>query len=179
MASKARGKRYAQAVFEIALERKELDRWQADLTRIASLGQDAALVAVMESSKLGFEGKVKLLYERLADINPLAQNLVYLLVSKGRFSLLGDVAEEYQRLLDSYRGIGKAEVVTAIPLEEADKQKLAERLGAIFDKKMLVKTEVNPDVIGGIIARINGKLIDGSTRSKLAALKDELAGVSR
>ncbi|MDP2916986.1 MAG: F0F1 ATP synthase subunit delta [Dehalococcoidia bacterium] len=178
MASNVRVRRYAQAVFELALEKKELDRWQSDLVKVSGRARDAALVAVMESPKIGFEAKVELLSEQVKDLNPLARNLVHLLVSKGRFGILGEIAGEYQRLLDSYRGIGKAEVYTAIPLDEADRQRLAERLGAIFDKKMVVKAEVDPGIIGGILARVNGKLIDGTTRTKLSALKDELAGTS-
>ena len=75
MATRAYAKRYSQAVFEIAVERNELDRWQSDLTKIASLGDNAELTALLETPKLPFEDKVKLLSEHLSDINPLALNL--------------------------------------------------------------------------------------------------------
>jgi len=172
-------KRYAQAVFEIALEKSELDRWQSDLSQIAGLGDDAALVAFLESPKFRFEDKAKLLSERLGGINPLALNLIYLLVARGRLGMIGDIADEYQLLLDSYRGIEHGEVTTAIPLDEEDKLKLEERLGDIAGKKVVLKSEVNPEVIGGIIARIGGKLLDGSTRSKLEALREDLVRAGR
>ncbi len=179
MARRVYARRYSQAVFNIALEREELDRWQSDLRKMASLGEDAAFIALLESPKLHFEDKARLLSERLGDINPLALNLAYLLVTRGRLAMVGDIADEYQRLLDSYRGIERAEVITAIPLDDEDKLRLAEHLGAVVGKKVVLKPEVDSSLIGGFIARIGGKLIDGSTRSKLDALKRELVRAGR
>ena len=174
MARKIHAGRYAQAAFEVALERKELDRWQSDLRKIASLTEDATLIAFLESPKIHFESKARLLSERLGDINPLALNLTYLLVTKGRLDVAGDIADDYQQLLDAYHGIEHAEVTTAVPLDEEDKLKLGERLSAIIGKKIVLKPEVDSNLIGGVIARIGDKLIDGSTRSKLLALKREM-----
>ena len=179
MARRVYPRRYSQAVFNIALETNELDRWQSDLRKIASLGEDATLIALLESPKLHFDDKARLLAERLGDINPLALNLVYLLVTRGRLSMIGDIADGYQRLLDSYRGIEQAEVTTAILLDDEDKLRLGKRLGAVVGKKVVVKPEVDSSLIGGIIARVGGKLLDGSTSSKLAALKKGLVGAGR
>jgi len=179
MARRVYAKRFAQAVFEIALERKELDRWQSDLKKVASLGEDATLISLLQDPRLHFDSKAELLSERLGDINPLALNLVYLLITRGKLNMVGDIADEYQRLLDGYRGIERAEVTTAIPLDDEDKQRLAEYLGAAVGKKVVLKPEVDARLIGGIVARIGDKLLDGSTRSKLAALREELAGARR
>jgi F-type H+-transporting ATPase subunit delta len=168
-------RRYARAVFDIALERKELDKWQSDLKKIAALGEDSALLALMENPKVGFEGKAKLLAEGLGKVNPLALNLVYLLVTRGKLGMAAEIAEEYQRLLDSYRGIEHAEVITAVPLDDQDKKKLEEHLGAVVGKKVVLKARVDSSIIGGIVARVGGKLLDGSTHSKLIAMRNELA----
>ena len=179
MARKAYARRYSQAVFEIAQEKGELDRWQSDLRKIASLADAAAFIALIENPKLHFNDKTRLLSEQLGDINPLTLNLIYLLVARGKLSIVGEVADEYQRLLDSYRGIEQAEVITVVPLENKDKLSLEERLGAMVDKKVVIKSEVDASLIGGIIARIGGKLIDGSTRSRLEALKRGISGVAK
>lgn len=175
MARKTYARRYSQAVFDIARERNELDRWQSDLGKIATLAGDGELIALLENPKVRFEDKAKILAKGLGDINPLVLNLVYLLVSKGRFGMVADIADGYQRLLDSYRGVEQAEVTTAIELDDEDKRKLEERLEAVVGKKVVVKPSVDPGVLGGIIARVGGKLLDGSTRSKLMALKKALA----
>jgi F-type H+-transporting ATPase subunit delta len=168
-------RRYSQAVFNIARERNELDRWQSDLGKIASVGEDATFVAIVENPKVRFEDKTRLLSERLGDINPLALNLVYLLVTRGRLSMVGDIADEYQRLLDSYHGIERAEVTTAVTLDDKDKQRLEEQLGTVVGKKVVLEPKVDSSLIGGIVARVGGKLLDGSTHSKLVALKNALA----
>ena len=124
-------KRYAQAAFEIAQEKNELEKWQSDLRKIAELIQDAEFTDLVENPKLAFELKAKLLEEKLGKINPLALNLAYLLVIKGRLKSTGQIADEYERLLDDYHGIRHAEVTTAVPLDDADKKKLSQRLEAI------------------------------------------------
>ena len=179
MARRAYARRYAQAIFEIALAKEELDRWQLDLRKIVSVASDSALMASLGHPKFHFDDKAKILSELLKDINPLALNLVLLLVTRGRLDIIGDIADAYQRLLDSYRGVEQAELVTAIPLDEDAKVKLAEYLGAVKGKKVVLKSEVDSAIMGGFIARIEGKLLDGSTRSKLAALGRELVGRKR
>jgi len=182
MANSAYARRYSQAVFSIALDRKELNRWQSDLRKIASIVKDAALLALLENPEVSFENKAKVLSERLGDINPQALKLVSLLVTKGRLSLIDDIADEYQRLLDNYRGIEGAEVAevtTAIPLDDEDRLRLAQRLTSIVGKPVVLKPKVDSSLIGGIIIRVGDKLIDGSIRSKLEALKREMGGVTK
>jgi F-type H+-transporting ATPase subunit delta len=175
---KFNSRRYARAVFEIALEKKELERWRSDLDKIVEAVGDAAFLAVLESPKIKFEDKSRLL-ERLVGIDPLVLNLVRLLVARGGVNMLPEIAAGYGRMLDEYHGIQTAAVVTAVPLDERDRDKLAEILGARIGKKVLLQPAVVPEIIGGIVARVGGKLLDGSTSSKLTALKKELAAGGR
>jgi F-type H+-transporting ATPase subunit delta len=179
MARKAYARRYAQAVFSIALEKKELERWQSDLQKIAGAVGDTTFLAALESPKIKFDDKTRLLSARLGDVNPLTLNLVLLLITRASIGMMGNIADEYQRLLDSYRGIESAEVITAIPLDDKDVQRLTENLSVLTGKKVVLKPEVDPSIIGGIVARVGGKLLDGSTRSKLTALRRELVGAER
>jgi F-type H+-transporting ATPase subunit delta len=171
-------KRYSQAVFEIALERKELDKWNMDLQKLGVLSRNTEFVSVMENPRYALEKKSKFLETQIKGIGKLAANLAYLLTDKGCFSLLSDICSEYGLMLDSYKGIEKAEVTTAIKLDEAEVIKLAEQLGAMSGKKITMSLHVDPQIIGGIIVRIGGRIIDGSTRGQLAALKNELLGYS-
>jgi F-type H+-transporting ATPase subunit delta len=175
VAEKASARRYAQAVFEIALEKQDLDKWQSDLDKIAVLGEDPALAALLENPRLRVDHKTKLIADAMRDISPLALNLVHMLVARSRLHLTPDIAEHYQQMLDNYRGIERADVVTAVPLDDAARRSLEARLGAVINKKVIITEEVDPDVLGGVIARMGGKLLDGSVRNKLAALKVEIA----
>ncbi len=173
MPKKFNARRYARAVFEIALEKNELERWQSDLEKIAAAVGNEELLAVLESPKIRIEEKSGLL-SKLGDINPLVINLIALLIARDSVRTVAEIAAEYRRMVDEYRGIQPAEVVTAILLDKRDKEKLAENLGAIVGKKVVLESAVDPAIIGGIIARVGGKLLDGSTRGKLLALKKEL-----
>jgi len=168
-------KRYAQAVFEIALESNKLKEWQSNLGKVAQLTLDTEFAALTENPKIPFEVKEKLVREILGKINPMALNLVYLLIAKGKLKDAGQLADEYERLLNDHYGIKSAEVTTAIALDYTEREKLSHHLEAIVGKKVNVKIQVNPDIIGGFIARIDDSLIDGSIRNKLEMLKKSLA----
>ncbi len=187
MARKISVRCYAQAVFDLDQEQEQSDSqqsggekdllycWQSDMEKVASLGRDATIAAHLRNPKVHFEDKARLLAEKLTDIDPLVLNVVYLLLTKDSLDMLTDIADEYQRLLDSHHGIEQAEVTTAVPLDDEAKLKLSQRLGDIVGKKIVLKLKVDPSIIGGFVARVAGKLIDGSTRNKLAALKKEMA----
>ena len=182
MADSVYARRYAQAVFRMALEQKELNVWQSDLRKIASVVRDEALFALLANREVSFDEKTKVLSERLGEINPMALKLVSMLIAKDRLGMIEDIAEEYQQLLDNYRGVEGAEVAevtTAIPLDNEDRLKLAQRITDMVGKPIVLKVKVDPGIVGGIVIRIGDKLIDGSIRSKLAALRRELGGVGK
>jgi len=180
MANSVYARRYAQAVFRMAQESHDMNRWQSDLRRIASLCRDEALFSRLEDREVPFEEKERLLSERLGEMDPMAVKLVSMLVAKGRLAMMEYISDEYQQLLDSYRGVEGAEVaevVTAIPLDDEDRLKIGQRITDMVGRPVVLKPRVDPGVIGGIIIRVGDKLIDGSIRSKLAALRKELGGV--
>lgn len=167
-------KRYAQAVFEIALESNKLKVWQSDLRKIAQLMQAAEFTSLIENPKLPFELKAKLAQETLGKINPMALNLVYILIAKGKLKNAGQLADEYERLLNDHHGIKTAQVTTAIALDNTERERLSHHLEAVIGKKVSINIQVNPDILGGFIARIDDSLIDGSIRNKLEMLKKSL-----
>ncbi|MDD5338410.1 MAG: ATP synthase F1 subunit delta [Dehalococcoidales bacterium] len=174
MGKKANARRYAQAVFEIALEKKALDRWQTDLDNIVAAVSEGDFLAALESPRITLEAKSGFLKKRLGAVNPLATNLMLLLISRSSIGIIGEIAKEYKNLLNAYRGIEEAEITTAIPIDADEQKKLADRLGALENAKVVVTTQVSPDILGGVVVRVGGKLLDGSTRNKLATLKREL-----
>ena len=176
MPEKTYGRRYAQAVFELAQEKNELEKWQADLRKVAGALADKEFLEALESPRIKPEDKSRLIAAVLPDLAPLTMNLLRLLIARSGIGMVADIAAEYERFLDNYRGIEPAEIVTAVPLDEKDKQKLAERLGAVVGKEVTLDTQVDPEILGGVVARVGGKLLDGSTRSKLLALKRDLVG---
>ena len=179
MARITSGKRYAQAVFEIAVERNEFESWQGGLKKIVDLTADQKLMALLENPSLSFAAKKSLLQERLRETNPLVVNLALLLVSKGLLRRSADILQTYNELLDAHRGVERAKVITALPLDDQEKEAISNRLGEIAERKVAVDSQVDPSVIGGFRARIGDMLIDGSIHQKLETLKRSLVGVGR
>ena len=141
MTSNAYVRRYSQAIFRMALENKDINRWQTDLRKVASLMKDSALFALITNPEVKTDEKSKTLSQRLGDVNPLAIKLVLLLAAKSKLVLIDDIAEEYQAMVDNYRGIEGteiAEVTTAIPLDNDYQLKLAQRITAIVGKPVLL-----------------------------------------
>jgi len=170
----ASGKRYAQAAFELALERGELDSWQRGLKQISGIVQDGKLLALLENPKLPFAAKENFLRECLGEINPLALNLSYLLVSRGRLGLAEGILHEYDKLVDAHRGIEHAEVITTLPLRDKDKKLISSRLGEMVEREVIVDVQVDPSIIGGFKAKIGDMLVDASIRHRLDLLKKSL-----
>ena len=175
----ASAKRHAQAIFQMALEAEELEGWRSDLRRIAQTLTEPQLRRILESPKLHFEDKAGLLKQGLEGIGPLALNLALLLVMRGRLGIAEGIADEYDRLLDAHHGIEHAEVVTAVPLDDEDRERVARSLEARRGKKVVVQGRVDPAIIGGMVARIGDQLLDGSTRTKLEILRRSLIGAER
>ncbi|HVP81007.1 MAG TPA: ATP synthase F1 subunit delta [Thermodesulfobacteriota bacterium] len=165
------GKRYAQAAFELALEKNELESWRAGLKKMAELTGNEELMALLQNPRLPFAAKRSLLQKGLGEINPPAFNLALLLESKGRLKLANDISQQYNELLDFHRGIEHAEVIAAMPLIDEDREAISRRLGEIVEHKVVIDAQVDPSIIGGFIARIGDMLIDGSIRQRLESLK--------
>ncbi len=170
----ASGKWYAQAAFELALEKKDLEGWQQGLDKIAGLVADEAFLEVMENPKVPFETKAKILRESLGEIHPLALNLAFLLTSKDALRRAGDVAKEFRALVEAHQGVERARVTTAVPLTDPDRDLISRRLGDMVSRKVLLDTQVDPSVIGGLVVRIGDTLIDGSVRQNLETLQKAL-----
>ncbi|MEE8442590.1 MAG: ATP synthase F1 subunit delta [Dehalococcoidia bacterium] len=171
MARGPTAKRYAQAAFEIARETGRIDQWAENLEVAQQVLQDPTLKAYLEMPKVAFDGKMQVLRESLSSLEPLALNLVALLVSRDTIGLLPRIAVEYQRLVDDHMGRQRAEVITAVPLEDQQRERLGQRLLQVLGMEIVLTSRVDSEVLGGLVVRIGDKMIDGSTRGRLMAMR--------
>ena len=167
----------AQEIFAAAMAAKEPVGYLSEIRRVCDLLKDGTLMAALADSPLPAPEKIKLLSERTGVLAPSVSQVVTSLIDRGRLAEMDDVAVEYQRLLDIYHGAEGAEVAevtTAVALDDDAKLSLGKRLTEIIGRPVVVKADVDPSVIGGIIVRIGDKLIDGSVRSRLQTISKEL-----
>jgi F-type H+-transporting ATPase subunit delta len=179
MISTISARRYAQAIFQIAQAKNKLDEWEKELRKISDLMKDPQVSDLIENPKVPFNLKAELVKQKLEKADGLVLNLCYLLISKGKLKNAGQIADEYERLLDDCRGIKHAVVTTAVPVDESEKQKIISQLEKITGKKVTMKLQVNPAILGGMVARIEDTLIDGSVHNRLAQLKRSLVEATK
>jgi len=171
-------KRYAEAAYLIARQDGKEEAWSSGLADVAALFGDARARAVFENARVPSSQKLALVERALVGVDPLVLNLARLLVRRRRTSLGPQIAQAFQELIDEARGISHAIVTTAVPLTEQDRAAVQRRLIEITGGQVQMETHVDEKILGGLVVRIGDRLIDGSTKSRLLALKRRLAGVS-
>ena len=174
MPTRAAAKRYSRALFEMALQRDRLDQWAGDLSFMSEQLQNDELRAFLEHAKVPLLQKLQATEEVLEGIDPMVQNLLAVLVSRGIVGLIPDVEAAYQRLLNQHRGREQVEVRSAVPLEDAETEKIARFLAELISKEVVLDTSVDPSILGGLVIKVGDKLIDGSARTKLEELGKQL-----
>jgi len=179
MISTISARRYAQAIFQIAQAKNNLDEWKKELRKLADLMKDKKIVDLIDHPKVPFNLKAELIKQKLNTSDELVLNLCYLLILKSRLKNSEQIADEYDSLLDERRGIKHAVVTTAVPVDDSEKHKISGQLEKITGKKVSVKLQVNPLILGGMVARIEDTLIDGSVRNRLDLLRRNLAEATK
>jgi F-type H+-transporting ATPase subunit delta len=175
MLNGAIARRYAEAVFDLAIRQNTLDRTLEDVRHIAQLFAIRKLSYLLREPNIPAKRKESVLRQALADkVLPTSLNLVLLVVQRELVeSMQGIAAELEQRVLD-YRNQAIAEVTTAAPLDTAQQALVKKALEQHTGKNVIMHTRIDPRIMGGIVARVGDQVIDGSVRSRLAALQQNL-----
>lgn len=172
------GRRYAQAVFDLAKEQGTLDRWLSDLKVLNGLFGNQNAVSTLEDPKLTEEGQRRIISEHLPKgiVSDLALNLLLLLVQRGRVALFPRISDLYQEMYNKEKGLVVADVTTAVPLDADHQKRVADQLSRITGGKTVeLRLHEDPRILGGMIARIGDELIDASVATRLADLSDRLS----
>jgi F-type H+-transporting ATPase subunit delta len=174
--SELAAKRYARAAFELAAEKGEVQAWVSAIDRLVGFMSDPGAKRVLENTRVAQDRKQHLIQAALGDLPPLMLNLARLLVQKGRTNIATQVAEEFKRLAEVQQGIARARAITAVALNDEEREILTRRLRDQTGRKVLLETQVDPHLLGGVIVQIGDRLIDGSAKARLEALRRSLEG---
>lgn len=105
----------------------------------------------------------------------LIKNFVYVIIDHRRIGAIADIREAFELQLDERLGFVRAEVSSAAPLNEGLGAGLEAELSKLTGKRMRLRFEVDPDLLGGVVARIGSTVYDGSVRGELRQLGRKLA----
>lgn len=169
------GRRYAEAIFEIAREHNTIDRTLDDVQGIASLFSKRKLVYLLNEPKIPAQRKENAIRQALASkVLPTSLNLALLVVQRELVEAMPNIARELAQLVLNYKNQAIAEVTTAAPMDEQQLKQVTQALEHMTGKTILMQTKVQPEILGGVIARVGDQVIDGSIRHRLAVLKQQL-----
>lgn len=165
---------YAEALFEAARERDELEAVQGNLDEFSS-----ALTGSEELRLFFYGGQVPEREKRRA-IDALTEgmqlstrNFLKVLVDNGREGIFEDVVRRYEDLVKEHLRRVEVEVTTALELSEESERHLRERLGRILEgREVVLETRVDSNLIGGAVFRFGGRMMDGSIRGRLESLRE-------
>ena len=168
------GARYAQALFDLALETNALGVVEADLKALKAMQAESVdLRRLIASPAFSTEDKGRALTAVLqkAGAAPVTLKFIGLLAANGRIAALPAAVTAFERLAAAHRGAIAAEVVSAVKLTAAQTKGITAALRQALGKDPEVTTRVDPAILGGLKVRVGSRLFDASLKSKLDTLK--------
>jgi len=169
--------RYAKALLDVAIQESDPARIEQELaTIVQAMTTHAELHRVLTSPGTPQAARVsviKALTARAGAQAPLAK-LAVMLAERGRLEVLPEMLIVYRERLLAHRNVVRAIVTSAVPLSPEKRQAIEHRLGSATGKSVQLETTVDPAIIGGVITRIGSTVYDGSVRTQLAKMRQQL-----
>ena len=170
-------KRYARALIGLA-EKGQLEKWGAELERLAAVVEAPELMAHLTSPELGEDARreaMAKIAEKLELSFPL-RSFAVVLARHGRIREIGAIAQAYADQVDEILGRARATLTFAMPASEAEIARITAALESIANKKIVSTVKVDNSLLGGVVAKLRGKIYDGSLATQLAEAQRRLAG---
>ncbi|VAW79420.1 ATP synthase delta chain [hydrothermal vent metagenome] len=166
---------YARAVFELAKSQDELQKWSDTLALMAAVVSNDTLAGLLDNPQLTRSGAGDLVVRACGgDIADGGSNLLTMLAENDRLSQLPMIAALYHQFRDEAEGTVEAEVISAQPLSEAQKNAIAGALKQRLGRDVQLNCSVNEDLVGGAVIRTGDLVIDGSAVEHLRQLSSAL-----
>lgn len=168
--------RYSRALFQSAVDKKQLDNVYMDMLYIAELCKMDQVKEVLDSPIIIPSKKKKIFHAVLEkNIGTITLSLVDLLIKNGRESYLPAVARVFRDDTLKYRGITETYLTTAVSVNDKIRKQITDLVSSVFKTKVELIENVDSSIIGGFILKVNDNFIDASVINKLRKIKKELS----
>jgi F-type H+-transporting ATPase subunit delta len=171
-------RRYAKALFDLGNEQSSLDKLGADLRAFASaMKTSPELVQTLSSPAIRKSDRKKVvdaLLQRFGVVTT-TRNTLYLLLEGERLGSIPAISRELDRMIEAKAGRVSAEVVSAKPLDPSQLSQITATLEKLSGKKVSISSRQDPELLGGVVAKVGDTVFDGSLRTQLRTLRDELS----
>jgi F-type H+-transporting ATPase subunit delta len=170
-------RRYAKALFSLAVEKGRIEPWTDHLVALGqAIDTSSELSDVLQNPAYTRETRAavvgSLATAMKLDAEPAA--LLQLLGERNRLSGLSAIVTAFRELADVELGRLRARVTSAVPLDDAAITAIAGKLSAATQKQVLVERAIDPDILGGVVAQVGSVVYDGSLRTQLEDLRTTL-----
>jgi len=170
-------RRYAKALLEIGIAQQTYDALGKELERAAdTLRASPELRNALENPIFSIE-KRKLIMDELSRrlaLSKTVRNFIMLLLDKGRIARLPDISRFYRTLVDEHAGRVRATVTSARPLDPMLETRLKTALEKSSGKVVIFEKREDPAILGGLVTQLGDTVYDGSVRTQLQQLREEL-----
>jgi len=166
--------RYAVALFELAVENNDLDVVAGDLILLDELLENSSEIQMLTTSPvISRKNKAVAMtaMTNAANFSKTVENFIGVVTANHRLNQLGNIINEFNRYLAHHRGEVKASVVTAYKLDKKQLDALSIKLKSMVGSDVSVETDVDEELLGGMVVRIGSRMIDSSLKTKLANLE--------
>jgi len=170
-------RRYARAVVELGTEHGNLVQLGRELHALAqAMKESQELVSSLTNPAIRRADRRRVIDALLqrAGASPHTKNLVYILLDGERLASLPAISREVDSMIEARSGRISAEVTSARPLDAGEVQQITAALEQLSGKQVTITRREDPDLLGGVVAKLGDKVYDGSLRTQLRNLRDEL-----
>jgi len=166
---------YAEAVYILADEKGQVDKWSQALGFLKQVTSDKLFKQLTDNPKIS---KV-MLEEAMVDIckgqlDDESLNFIKLLIKNNRLQLVEEIAEQFEAKKAEESGLLDVTVTSAFPMSDNDVKKLTVSLSGSFGKEVKISVKEDSTLIGGMIIRVGDKVIDGSLSGQIQQLANKL-----
>jgi len=172
-------RRYARALYDLGKEEGKEKQFLDDLqSMIQVMDTSEELKSILESPLYDIVLKKRILKEIAlqASVSAYSMNFLNILLDKDRFNVLVEILDAYKQILDEISGRVRARITCAAKLDDTQMKTVAQTLSKVFKKEVDMDVSVDPSLIGGMIAEVEGMIYDGSVRTQISKLKQSLKG---
>ncbi|GAB4282472.1 MAG: F0F1 ATP synthase subunit delta [Coriobacteriia bacterium] len=167
----------ARTLIELASLSDAVDAVDADLASVVkAVRGHIDLRQALTDTTLPAEKKRDILRDIFGEsVAPETLAIVTLMVERGLTDQLGDLARRYREIAESERGVVVAEVTTAVPLTDALRAKIVDKLSASLGASVSLREQVDERVLGGVRINVSGRVLDGTVKSQLEGVRQTLS----
>jgi F-type H+-transporting ATPase subunit delta len=167
---------YARALFEVAKEHGVVDQTHDQLGQFAqALDDNRDLAVFFFSPYFSTEEKKDGLKRAVTGAEPIFMNFLETLVERHRMPAIFRIRIRYEELWDDEHKLLPVQVTSAVQLEEATVRSIGDRIGEQTGREVELSSEVDPDILGGIVLRVGNFILDASIRNRLEQLRKQVA----